>query len=116
MTDNLYFGRDTTEERFINERNQRSFIKELKQVLPDAIVYDAYSPTLGFRINVFIEDVQKHSYYSWLLSTDWYSNSETLNELQKDDAGQSLLKSCISLSMYQYPESYSEERLKKLPI
>jgi len=116
MTDNLYFGKDTTEERLNNERNQRSFIKELKQALPDILMYDAYSPTLGFRISVFVDDLQKFNYCSWLLSTDWYSHSEYLTSLQNDDAGQGELKSFLEFSMLQYPQAYGEERLKKLPI
>ncbi len=108
--DVVYFGYDWSDEREGNKKLEQDFIVKLKTKFPNAQFKDAYDNIKGFRQEVYLEELNKDDYFSWLIGNGWHEMSLTIQMTIMgagiDEQLKERAEKYINLAKAQYPEAF----------
>jgi CRISPR/Cas system CSM-associated protein Csm5 (group 7 of RAMP superfamily) len=107
--DILYFGYDFPDESAENRKNEKDFIKEIKEKFPNVVLLDVYNDIKGFRQQVSnLDEIGKDNYYSWLFGAGWFEFSLTMQLMQMDKEKHAEVYKYLDLAKEQYPNSFKK--------
>ena len=116
MTDYIYFGKDTTDERFESQRKQGAFTKAIKEKFPSINVIDDYDSIKGFQVKVSVFHDDDHvAYYAFLIGNGWHESSQNI-KIYLSGQESILLKDALELAVELYGENIINEFRKRLSI